>query len=411
MPFNWFIGVDWGTTHHLCVIRDDGVVVGRRAVAHTMQDVQAALRWIGELTTATPERCAVAIETPRGVVVDTLLERGFAVYAINPKQLDKFRDRFSAGGAKDDPRDAQVLGDALRTDARAFRLVRPDDPQIIQLRELCRIAEETQETINGLINRLREQLYRVNAAWLDVVPAADEPWLWHMLATAPHPQQWARLSRTRLTRLLRTHRIRRVTADDLWTALRAPRLSAAAGVADAVALRISALLPQLLLVSRQQRETDHHIDRALERLAESPEAQPREHRDVVILRSLPGVGRMVAATMLTEAAGPLADRDYATLRAHGGAAPITKRSSKRTYVVHMRYACKHRLRNALYHWSRTSLQSDPATRAYYDQLRARGHHHARALRSVADRWLRILIAMLQHGTVYDPLRFQRLQTH
>ena len=44
-------------------------------------------------------------------------------------------------------------------------------------------------------------------------------------------------------------------------------------------------------------------------------------------------------------------------------------------------------------------------RAYYDGLRARGHRHARALRSVADRWLRILIAMLKTGTVYDASRF------
>src|SRR5919201_3490799 len=114
---------------------------------------------------------------------------------------------------------------------------------------------------------------------------------------------------------------------------------------------------------------------------------------------------MVTATMLTEATGPLAARDYATLRAYAGAAPVTKRSGKRAYFVHMRYACKARLRDALYHWSRTSIQHDQAARTYYDTLRARGHSHARALRSVADRWLRILVAMLRTGTVYDSSRF------
>ena len=118
---------------------------------------------------------------------------------------------------------------------------------------------------------------------------------------------------------------------------------------------------------------------------------------------------MVTATMLTEATGPLADRDYPTLRAHAGAAPITKRSGKRAFFVHMRYACKRRLRQALYHWARTSIQHDAAARVYYDGLRARGHGHARALRSVADRWLRILIAMLKTGTVYDASRFAQPQ--
>ena len=114
---------------------------------------------------------------------------------------------------------------------------------------------------------------------------------------------------------------------------------------------------------------------------------------------------MVTATMLTEATGPLADRDYPTLRAHAGVAPVTKRSGKRAFFVHMRYACKGRLRQALYHWARTSIQGDTAARSYYDGLRARGHGHARALRSVGDRWLRILVAMLTTGTLYDPSHF------
>jgi transposase len=407
--YRWTIGVDWGgAEHHICVMREDGEVVGTRVVAHTMVAVHEALRWITTVTGSPPADIAVAIETPRGILVDTLIEQGFAVWAINPKQLDRFRDRFSAGGAKDDPRDARVLADALRTDRRAFRLVRPDDPQIIYLRELCRMGEELQETSTRLANRLRDQLYRVNAAWLELSPAADEAWLWDLLSGAAHPDRWPRLSRTRVARVLKTHRIRRLIVEDVIAALRQPRLSAAPGVTDAVATRIESLVPQLLLTDQQRTSTERQIERCLDRLAAAPsDGEPREHRDVIILRSLPGVGRTVAATMLTEAAGPLAARDYPTLRAHSGTAPITKRSSKRTFVVHMRYACKYRLRNALYHWSRTSIQHDAEARAYYDRLRARGHHHSRALRSVADRWLRILVAMLRSGTVYDPTRFQQ----
>lgn len=405
----WTLGVDWGGAgHYLCVMRANGEVMGTRAVAHTREAVHEAIGWVTALIGSPRSAIAVAIETPRGILVDTLIEQGFAVFAINPKQLDRFRDRFSVGGAKDDPRDARVLADALRTDRRAFRHVQPDDPQIIHLRELCRIDEELQESVTRLANRLREQLYRVDAAWLQLSPAADDAWLWALLRIASHPEQWARLSRTRVARVLKTHRIRRLTVDDVITAVRQPRLAAAPGVSEAVATRIGALVPQLLLTDQQRTSTARQIERSLENLAGPSEGEPREHRDVIILRSLPGVGRTVAATMLTEAAGPLAERDYSTLRAHAGTAPITKRSSKRTFAVHMRYACKHRLRNALFHWSRSSIQHDAAARAYYDQLRARGHHHSRALRSVADRWLRILIAMLRSGSIYDPARFAQV---
>jgi transposase len=404
--FGWYLGIDWGgETHQFCLVDAQGHVCGERAVAHTTMAVHEALQWVRTETGASPQEIAVALETPHGVLVDTLLDQGFPVFAINPKQLDRFRDRFSAGGAKDDRRDAHVAADALRTDRRAFRPVRTDDPAIIQLRELSRMLDELQVEEGRLANRLREQLYRVHAAWLTLSPAADEPWLWTVLRDTPHPAAWSQVPRRKIAATLRAHRIRRLTPDDVIAAVRQPRLTVAPGVTDAVAIRIAALIPQVVVVHEQRTAAERQIDRLLEQLAASADGAPREHRDVEILRSLPGVGRMVTATMLTEAAGPVADRDYLTLRAYAGAAPVTKRSGKRAFFVHMRYGCKRRLRQALYHWSRTSVQRDAAARAYYDGLRTRGHSHARALRSVADRWLRILVAMLKTGTLYDPSRF------
>jgi transposase len=406
--FEWCVGIDWGSTAHtLCVVHGSGRVHATRTVAHTAVAVHQAVQWLGEQTGVTPSAIAIGIETPRGVLVDTLLEQGFAVFAVNPKQLDRFRDRFTAAGAKDDTRDAHVLGDALRTDRRAFRRVRPDDPLIIQLREVSRLRDELQADEVRLANRLRDQLYRVDAAWLTCCPAADEPWLWAILHDAPDPATWAQLPRRRITPALRAHRIRRLTAETIVACLREPRLTVAAGVTDAVAARIAAVVPQLRVVHDQRLAAERRIDRLLAHLAarEPTEGEPRQHRDVEILLSLPGVGRIVTATMLTEATGPVADRDYATLRAYAGAAPVTKRSGTRTWIVQMRYACQRRLRDALYHWSRVSIQRDHAARTYYDALRQRGHHHARALRSVADRWLRILVAMLKAGTLYDGSRF------
>ena len=63
-------------------------------------------------------------EVPRGPVVESLKGRGFAVYAINPKQLD----RFSPAASKDDSLDVRVLADALRTDLRHFRRIDPVGP-------------------------------------------------------------------------------------------------------------------------------------------------------------------------------------------------------------------------------------------------------------------------------------------
>jgi hypothetical protein len=49
--------------------------------------------------------------------------------------LDRFRDRHTVAGAKDDRRDALVAADSLLTDQHCFRRVRPEHPDVIRLRE------------------------------------------------------------------------------------------------------------------------------------------------------------------------------------------------------------------------------------------------------------------------------------
>ena len=175
----------------------------------------------------------------------------------------------------------------------------------------------------------------------------------------------------------------------------------APGAAEAASEHALLILPILRLLQRQRNELEERIEKLLEEM--STEGQFDKHRDVKILRSLPGVGRVISATMLAEASQPLAERDYHALRAYGGAAPVTRRSGKRKITL-MRRSCNQRVRNAIYHWSRVSTQKDPRSKEQYAALRAKGHSHGRALRGVGDRLLAVLIAMLRNGTEYDPNR-------
>lgn len=406
MTFRWYVGIDWGSEQHVaCLLDQTGAQRATCAVAHTAVAVTGFLDGVLAQTGAQAGDVAVAIETPRGLLVETVLARGFSVFAINPKQLDRFRDRHSVAGAKDDRRDALVLADSLRTDGPLFRRVDPEDARVIELREYSRLLDDLETESRRLGNQLREQVARVTPTWLALSPGADEPWFWALLDAALTARGPRRLRESRVTRLLRVHRIRRLTADGVLTVLNAPQFSPAAGTAPAVAAHVALLLPRLRLLRDQRTTCERALDRLLQRLAEDDtSSEPGEHRDVRILRSLPGVGRKIAATMLAEAAPALAARDYHTLRAYGGAAPVTAQSGKRYRVVKMRRACHPRLRQALYHWAFVSISLDGGARQYYQRLRARGLTHARALRSVADRWLRILTAMLRSQTLYEPGR-------
>lgn len=190
----WFIGIDWAPQRHeVCIVDRAGQVVARQQVAHTAAGLQAFVEALVARAAGDPTTVAIAIEVPRGALVELFVERGFAVDAINPKQLDRFRDRFTAAGAKDDRFDAHVLADSLRTDAPAFRRVQLDDPLIIHIREWSRVDEDLQGELSQLTNRLRDLIYRIAPALLRLCPAADDVWFWKLLEEAPTPKTQCRL--------------------------------------------------------------------------------------------------------------------------------------------------------------------------------------------------------------------------
>ena len=365
--------------------------------------------WLIATSGGAPGMIHVAIEVPHGPIVETLLERGFKVYAINPKQLDRFRDRFSPAGAKDDSRDAKVLADALRTDMRAFRKLELAEAILVELREWSRVADDLSTDKNRLANRLREQLWRYYPQMLELDEDITSEWVLDLWETLPTPAKAARVRESTVKKILKDHRIRRIDAAQALAILKKPAVVVAPGTTEAATAHIRTLIARLRPVNEQLKGAHRQLDILCTRLAEPVEntdgeteaGQVSEQRDAAILASMPGNGRIVLATLLAEAWDALQRRDYHALRALCGVAPITKRSGKSLIVIR-RLACHPRLRNAVYHWARVAVQYDDKSRAKYDALRARGHSHGRALRSVADRLLAVACAMLKNGTLFDP---------
>jgi transposase len=399
----WFVGIDWATQSHcVCLLDAEGRPVGQREFVHGGAGLTDLRGWLLEQTQAAPGQIAVAIETPHGPVVEMLLEHGFVVFAINPKQLDRFRDRFTVAGAKDDRRDAHVLGSSLRTDRAAFRQLAVDNPVVIELREWSRMAEELQQERTRLANRLRQQLWRYYPQAAKLTDDVGNDWFLALWQKVPTPDSAAKASEKTIARVLGAYRIRRLDAATVLKTLREAPLFVAPGTTEAACAHIRSLAARLHLVNQQTKQTQQSLDRLCAKLEEeeSSSGQSFEQCDVTILRSWPGIGRIILATLLVEATEPLRRRDYHALRALAGVAPVTRQSGKQRFVIR-RLACNRRLQNAVHHWSRVALQHDAATRRRYDALRQRGHGHARALRGVGDRLLFALCATLKLQTPYD----------
>ena len=202
---------------------------------------------------------AIGIEVAWGALVETLVEAGFAVFSINPKQVDRFRDRFTVAGAKDDARDALVLASSLYTDKQSYRRVEIDSPELIRLRELSRFQDELKVELRRVTKRLWQQLHRYYPQMLAISPAADDRLMWDLLEAAPTPAAGAKITSLRTLRILKANRIRKVSVDEVHAALRTAPLVLASGAAEAACEHVQLLLPQVRLLEEQLREVSNRI--------------------------------------------------------------------------------------------------------------------------------------------------------
>ncbi len=184
-----FMGLDWAKDHHEILVLDrEGRVILGGQIEHTAEGWHQLREKLVKLVGMDLSLVAVAIETNCGPAVERLLELGCTVYPLNPKAAQRYRDRKSPSGGKTDRLDAWSFADALRTDGHAWRQLKAEDPQIQELRLLCRDEIHLIEQRTALINQLRQALYEYYPAALEAFDDWTFPAPWAFVERFPTPQ-------------------------------------------------------------------------------------------------------------------------------------------------------------------------------------------------------------------------------
>ena len=390
------VGDDWAEEHHDIEVQDEtGRRLGRARLPEGMAGIARLHAMIGEHVGEGEQeqvRVVVGIETERGPWVQALLAAGYQVYAINPLQVARYRERHAVSGAKSDAGDAHILADMVRTDRHQLRPVAGDS----DLAEAIKVVTRAHKTL--IWERTRHTL-RLRRALLDFFPAALVAFddlcavdTLELLGAAPDPVAAAGLSVERITAALRLAH-RRAIPDKvakIQEVLRAGQLGQPSVVADAYALSVRAQVAILVTFNTQ-----------ITLMQEQVQAYFGRHPHVEVYLSQPGLGGVLGARVLAEF-GDDTSR-YADARArknYAGTSPITRQSGKRKIVL-ARYVHNDRLVDALGLQAFAALRASPGARAYYDRHRARGAGHRAALRQLGNRLVGILHGCLKTGTPYD----------
>jgi transposase len=386
-----YIGVDWADAAHAIYVEDDvGALVLSRAVPDSVEAFAEWGRWLDERRAAGIELWA-AIERPDGRVVNFLLDHDVLVFPVNPKALERARDRFRMSGAKSDPFDARVAATFLRTDHAHLQPLRPSSEAAAELKDLTRDYARQVRQQTRLLNQLTVTLKEYYPRALEVCGDLKPRWAQEFLRAFPTPETWHRLNERQWQRWTRTHRLSHERTAELWRTIARPQHALPAHVVRTKARRLTVLLDQLVPVAaavEMYRQAVHDF------FAHMPAAQWAS--------SLPGGGSGTTVPRVWAELGDATGRWQTVqhLQGQAGTVPVTEKSGK-TRVIKFRFACNTHLRDAIYQLAFVSLRQSEWARRYYDHCRRRGHSHHHALRALGGKWVKIIFAMWTRHTPYD----------
>ncbi len=392
-----FLGDVWAEAHHDIELQDDqGRVLKRcrlpEGVAGLAQLHALIADHLGD--EEEPESVLIGIETDRGGWVHALVAAGYTVYAIDPKQAARYRERLTTSGAKSDPGDAHVLAEIVRKDREHHRVVAGDSEQAEVVKTVARTHQTMIWTRQRQVNQLRSMLRGFYPAALEAF--GDDlagPEALAVLAVAPTPAAGRGLSGARLVNVLRKagrQRNLQTRAEEIQSVLHAGHLGLSDALTEAYGLSVRSLVAVLTTMVAQAAAAEGEVERCF-----------GQHPDAEIITSRPGLGVVSGARVLAES-GDDKDR-YADSRArrnYAGTSPITTTSAK-SKVALARYARNKPHADALHQQAFAALTASPGARAFYDHHRARGATHHQALRTLSNRLVGILDGCLRHRVTYD----------
>lgn len=385
-------GIDWAERHHdVALVDDSGRTVAKQRIDTGRTGFTELLALIAEHG-GTPEAVPVAVETDKNLIVVALTTAGFTVYPINPRAVARYRERHGQAGGKSDPGDAVVLAHILRTDRHQHRPMPVSSETALAVKALARQHQEAIWARQHTVNRLRSVLLEYYPNALDAFPNLTHRAALTILGAVPSPGRAAKLTIKKTVTLLRRcgRGDRPGLAEQIVRDLTAATLRQPLAVEEALATATVGLVSVIAAMETVIAELEVAMTTEFDR-----------HRQAEVLRSVPGLGPVLAARVLAEIGDdPNRFATASGLCAFAGTAPIT-RASGRTKTVNARHIRNRRLGDACHWWAFAALTKSPGARAHYDRRRAAGDGHNAALRNLANKLLSRLWWCLVNNQTWD----------
>jgi len=390
--FAAFIGIDWADQKHIWSLQTaDSEQRESGELEHTPEAVES---WVAHLYQRFAQRpIAVAVEQSRGALVFMLSKyEPFHLFPVPAQMAASMRQALYPSGAKDDPRDADLLLDLLVQHRNKLRRLSPDSEATRRVQNLVEERRKLVDEKTAQINRLTDHLKVYFPQVLEWFGRLDTELVCALLVRWPALEELQKASPASVRAFFRKHRCR--DRERIEHRMEAIRRALPAIQDRAVIEAKSAVVKVIVQLVRILVEGIEDLDGQIEEAAAA-------HPDFFIFNSLPGAGPVMAPRLLA-AFGSQRERYRSAreIQSFSGIAPVTESSGKRKWV-HFRWACPKFLRQSFHEWAGHSIVQSEWARVYYHQQRSKGNTHHAAVRALAFKWIRIVFRCWQDGVAYD----------
>jgi transposase len=356
-----YIGIDWSEEKHDVIFMNEaGADLAGVCIPHSLEgfaQFDAARRKLG----LSSRDCLVGLETAHNIFIfiDYLWSQEYSqLYVLPPNQVHSNQGRFRQSGTKDDPADARLIADILRTDRGRLQPWRPDTLLTRQMRANISLILYLNQQAIRLSNRLRAVLLRYYPAALQVFSAGLTTQIAPEFVRAyPNPQAAQSLSSSEFEAFARRHRYPNFKQlPQCFARLQANYPQASP---EAVLIYQSEAVQLAGLLLDTTRAKLHNVSQL--------QLQYRQHSLHAVFSSLPGTGELIGPALLAKFGDdPKRFPHSASVQALAGTSPVTDRSGKRR-TVKFRMACDKEWRYICQEWATALVNKtkSPIAVAYF----------------------------------------------
>src|SRR5215469_321582 len=353
--FAAFVGIDWADQKQAWCLQAAGSTQRQSGeLEHKVETVEA---WVAQLCQRFGGKpIAVALEQTKGALVYMLAKYDcLHLFPVPSTMVASLRDALYPSGAKDDPRDADLVLDLLVQHRDKLRRLSPDSEASRRVQNLVEERRKLVDEKTAHIHRVTSYLKIYFPQMLDWFEDLDTELVCVLLARWPTLEELQKTTVEERRTFFHQHHCRN-------RELIERRIQ---GIGQAKpAIQDRAVIEAKVIVVKVLVQLIHNLREVIVELDGKIAEASAAHPDFFIFASLPAAGDVMAPRLLA-AFGSQRERYGSAndVQKYSGIAPVTETSGKKKWV-HSRWACPKFLRQSFHEWAGHSIAKSKWARAY-----------------------------------------------